>query len=156
MCDIRLIVRWLEQSSGPGIFSNATKMDFSNVLWKIAVVLYLFYHLPNVIQGIKHLYTHFVWSSCFFYFHAPQAFSSTSHLKTGGSISPMSASEGYFHLPGSHDRGLWCTLPSEMIIPWNPVRRDHLQLLCTWRVKAPRSEERRVGKECRSRWSPYH
>ena len=23
-------------------------------------------------------------------------------------------------------------------------------------VKQPRSEERRVGKECRSRWSPYH
>ena len=22
--------------------------------------------------------------------------------------------------------------------------------------KAQRSEERRVGKECRSRWSPYH
>jgi len=24
------------------------------------------------------------------------------------------------------------------------------------RVRAGRSEERRVGKECRSRWSPYH
>src|ERR1035441_11068800 len=24
------------------------------------------------------------------------------------------------------------------------------------RVMIPRSEERRVGKECRSRWSPYH
>src|SRR6266480_7870871 len=24
------------------------------------------------------------------------------------------------------------------------------------RRPAPRSEERRVGKECRSRWSPYH
>src|SRR3712207_960261 len=24
------------------------------------------------------------------------------------------------------------------------------------RLGAPRSEERRVGKECRSRWSPYH
>ena len=24
------------------------------------------------------------------------------------------------------------------------------------RVRATRSEERRVGKECRSRWSPYH
>jgi len=24
------------------------------------------------------------------------------------------------------------------------------------RVPAGRSEERRVGKECRSRWSPYH
>ena len=23
-------------------------------------------------------------------------------------------------------------------------------------VKCVRSEERRVGKECRSRWSPYH
>ena len=23
-------------------------------------------------------------------------------------------------------------------------------------VEDPRSEERRVGKECRSRWSPYH
>src|SRR5204863_6485454 len=23
-------------------------------------------------------------------------------------------------------------------------------------VDVPRSEERRVGKECRSRWSPYH
>src|SRR2546425_8051828 len=26
------------------------------------------------------------------------------------------------------------------------------QLVCGW----SRSEERRVGKECRSRWSPYH
>ena len=24
------------------------------------------------------------------------------------------------------------------------------------RAMKPRSEERRVGKECRSRWSPYH
>src|SRR2546430_4503343 len=30
---------------------------------------------------------------------------------------------------------------------------------CRWSVPKPkrsRSEERRVGKECRSRWSPYH
>ena len=25
-----------------------------------------------------------------------------------------------------------------------------------WGLIDPRSEERRVGKECRSRWSPYH
>ena len=30
-----------------------------------------------------------------------------------------------------------------------PIRRSTA-------VYAPRSEERRVGKECRSRWSPYH
>src|SRR3712207_3537669 len=30
-------------------------------------------------------------------------------------------------------------------------------LLAEWRIRgAVRSEERRVGKECRSRWSPYH
>ena len=30
--------------------------------------------------------------------------------------------------------------------------------LGTWAMGGPvgRSEERRVGKECRSRWSPYH
>ena len=29
--------------------------------------------------------------------------------------------------------------------------------ITTWRqVGYDRSEERRVGKECRSRWSPYH
>ena len=27
---------------------------------------------------------------------------------------------------------------------------------CSFSVKVYRSEERRVGKECRSRWSPYH
>src|SRR2546429_78202 len=28
--------------------------------------------------------------------------------------------------------------------------------LRTWLYRIVRSEERRVGKECRSRWSPYH
>src|SRR5574341_1372447 len=29
-------------------------------------------------------------------------------------------------------------------------------LISPWWGFLPRSEERRVGKECRSRWSPYH
>src|SRR6267378_5817764 len=37
--------------------------------------------------------------------------------------------------------------------PSDAVRRSR----CAPRWRAPaRSEERRVGKECRSRWSPYH
>jgi len=32
---------------------------------------------------------------------------------------------------------------------------DHM-VGCFCHYKAKRSEERRVGKECRSRWSPYH
>ena len=33
---------------------------------------------------------------------------------------------------------------------------DRLARVGRSRVLAERSEERRVGKECRSRWSPYH
>src|SRR3712207_5447194 len=32
---------------------------------------------------------------------------------------------------------------------------SHATALALWKL-ADRSEERRVGKECRSRWSPYH
>ena len=34
--------------------------------------------------------------------------------------------------------------------------RDGEELFIMSRMKRERSEERRVGKECRSRWSPYH
>ena len=33
---------------------------------------------------------------------------------------------------------------------------ETLKKLVIARIEASRSEERRVGKECRSRWSPYH
>src|SRR5260370_23500119 len=39
-------------------------------------------------------------------------------------------------------------LPSQVIDRAKHVLRQH--------EKQERSEERRVGKECRSRWSPYH
>ena len=37
-----------------------------------------------------------------------------------------------------------------------PGEEDHYQLRIDSDVVLKRSEERRVGKECRSRWSPYH
>ena len=36
------------------------------------------------------------------------------------------------------------------------LRRPEMQRNIILRHKVTRSEERRVGKECRSRWSPYH
>src|SRR3712207_9100057 len=46
---------------------------------------------------------------------------------------------------------------------WIPSTPKHIQLYKAFGWEAPefihmplRSEERRVGKECRSRWSPYH
>ena len=42
----------------------------------------------------------------------------------------------------------------ELRILWNKVVSEQTSYL---KIKKPlRSEERRVGKECRSRWSPYH
>src|SRR2546430_16306762 len=56
--------------------------------------------------------------------------------------------------------------------PWGPVNTETLQHIALFEkcrnflpkarevqasgLHAWRSEERRVGKECRSRWSPYH
>ena len=40
----------------------------------------------------------------------------------------------------------------------NPTKNILIKLKTekTGETLSPRSEERRVGKECRSRWSPYH
>ena len=43
-------------------------------------------------------------------------------------------------------------LVREPNIDWKKVTIFHLDEY----AGMPRSEERRVGKECRSRWSPYH
>src|SRR5262249_60520160 len=36
------------------------------------------------------------------------------------------------------------------------IRTNHKKASKIWRHENIRSEERRVGKECRSRWAPYH
>ena len=36
------------------------------------------------------------------------------------------------------------------------LQNELLELMQAHHVDLTRSEERRVGKECRSRWSPYH
>ena len=36
------------------------------------------------------------------------------------------------------------------------INTETYEIVIEGRPCPPRSEERRVGKECRSRWSPYH
>ena len=54
------------------------------------------------------------------------------------------------------------TLKNEMERMWNQfdhkafISNDPIQIVHQIRNLSGRSEERRVGKECRSRWSPYH
>ena len=66
--------------------------------------------------------------------------------------STMSRLPMYYHyLEERHAEGAVSVSASEIAerLNLNPVliRKD---------IKLLRSEERRVGKECRSRWSPYH
>src|SRR5260221_11604306 len=49
-----------------------------------------------------------------------------------------------------------CAVPALRFTGGRQRSRDQGGINCQiWR-KSGRSEERRVGKECRSRWSPYH
>ena len=45
------------------------------------------------------------------------------------------------------------TVAASAALPIDVFGENHVQELC---ANFDRSEERRVGKECRSRWSPYH
>ena len=51
----------------------------------------------------------------------------------------------------------------DFLAEWKPKYRKVMEslektdnLLTFYQFPTTRSEERRVGKECRSRWSPYH
>jgi len=49
------------------------------------------------------------------------------------------------------------TITGEYFQHWGDLASAEAQTITTFnRVNGIRSEERRVGKECRSRWSPYH
>src|SRR2546430_17100840 len=52
------------------------------------------------------------------------------------------------HLPGCDDPK---TDACELVATWLDEEQNG-----PWLLIIDRSEERRVGKECRSRWSPYH
>src|SRR2546422_1782551 len=58
--------------------------------------------------------------------------------------------------------GFWLTIASirhmsAQLVSKLPEQRDPLRpVFRGLEAFGPRSEERRVGKECRSRWSPYH
>ena len=95
-------------------------------------------------------------------------------VKKGGDGTDISNGKAYYKLPGGAD--YWsgagtdfiCRFPNEYILKSGLSitisLRDSLRFTQTYGTIADltlnenmlRSEERRVGKECRSRWSPYH
>ena len=50
----------------------------------------------------------------------------------------------------------FCGRVEEDVVTWTMQVQNYLSLTLSSDDQQVRSEERRVGKECRSRWSPYH
>ena len=78
--------------------------------------------------------------------HTPARFLERHLGTTGADLDTVLTSIGARSLEDLATQVVPATLPV-LDLPPQPERPDAVQL---------RSEERRVGKECRSRWSPYH
>ena len=65
----------------------------------------------------------------------------------GGSSATLVSNHGSIIIDGKVDGGSTATLTAAGVIRIGAAGNDDGE---------KRSEERRVGKECRSRWSPYH
>ena len=58
---------------------------------------------------------------------------------------------------GEYNAGLKVSLRIEQALGLDKIYlNDNNIMMAQYNPDNPRSEERRVGKECRSRWSPYH
>ena len=72
------------------------------------------------------------------------------HVKEGLN-KPYCCTKGFYIRSGANSQKLSTREITEFIQAEGKVRFDEIV-----RSDCSRSEERRVGKECRSRWSPYH
>ena len=64
----------------------------------------------------------------------------------------LARSERFFATPGTVARGLFYYITRAGHYYYD----EHYDFRDNCEIAHLRSEERRVGKECRSRWSPYH
>ena len=73
----------------------------------------------------------------------------TLYLTRNGLLEPLGQSQVFSYLRGLSQEHRITLISYEKDDDWADTQR-------VAQMRAERSEERRVGKECRSRWSPYH
>ena len=59
-------------------------------------------------------------------------------------------------LVGAIGLAIWAGMPANPLATWGFHLANDVYFQVGLLTVVGRSEERRVGKECRSRWSPYH
>src|SRR2546422_1575170 len=93
----------------------------------------------------------------FFFFQAEDGIRDVA--VTGVQTCALPISTGIFSSPGPEYEGLRPASPQFFLTHESDDGRGIHRIGGRWqpgRTSSWRSEERRVGKECRSRWSPYH
>src|SRR3989442_4616123 len=92
-------------------------------------------------------------TACFFFFQAEDGIRDADVTGVQTCALPISSSQARLRSGNSLGRGTTVTSFASLPSAFGPT----LILICFPAVfSKKRSEERRVGKECRSRWSPYH
>src|SRR2546429_5769268 len=95
--------------------------------------------------------------TCFFFFQAEDGIRDVAVTGVQTCALPIFVAALIRALLAAYLRHLF---PSEQLMPHATVHADSMlfadAFLLVLVVFFERSEERRVGKECRSRWSPYH
>src|SRR5256886_13794931 len=93
----------------------------------------------------------------------PQTFTEDAHYGVAHSVHDIVADtvSGYVYLTGSNAGGEMCGGGLHMVDVHDPLHPKFAGCFSDPQTGRQgtgytRSEERRVGKECRSRWSPYH
>src|SRR3712207_7251147 len=97
---------------------------------------------------------------CVFFFKQKTAYEILAYWSSDVCSSDLNYEDGVV----ADTHGTWLAGrdgPPGMIMPADPspgqvYRPENIPDLVFEEVTVKRSEERRVGKECRSRWSPYH
>ena len=69
----------------------------------------------------------------------------------------FAGNDSSFDIPVVQSRAVWENIKIDTSnYFYRPKYKKHIHIPQKTIEKFKRSEERRVGKECRSRWSPYH
>src|SRR2546430_3227591 len=97
---------------------------------------------------------------CFFFFQAEDGIRDLTVTGVQTCALPISGNDPFVITVGANDVSGSVSTNDDMNAPWSAYgytydgfRKPELAAPGRYML---RSEERRVGKECRSRWSPYH